>query len=126
MFLRFARYFYSCLRSVPAVRCGLNGWHACCTASKRVQSSSSYSYFLAGKQQLLDQGNSLPKLEEDLRLSLSDNEKITSLWEEIKTHERLLQEKVDKRVEEERRLKVTRRRLVLVAGKGKGVTLCRW
>eukprot|EP00903_Cladosiphon_okamuranus_P008948 g8563.t1 len=56
-------------------------------------------------RELMDQGNSLPKLEEDLRLSLSDNEKITSLWEEIKTHERLLQEKVDKRIEEERRLK---------------------
>lgn len=64
-------------------------------------------FFLAGNQKLLDQGNSLPKLEEDLRLSLSDNEKITALWEEIKTHERLLQEKVDKRIEEERRLKVT-------------------
>lgn len=73
-----------------------------------------FSFFLfflslAGntKKQLLDQGNSLPKLEEELRLSLSDNEKITSLLEEIKTHERLLQEKVDKRVEEERRLKVS-------------------
>lgn len=58
------------------------------------------------QQQLLDQGNSLPKLEEGLKLTLSDNEKIASLLEEIRTHTRLLQEKVDKRVEEERRLKV--------------------
>ncbi|CAM9164644.1 unnamed protein product [Ectocarpus sp. 6 AP-2014] len=56
-------------------------------------------------QELLDQGNSLPALEEGLKLTLSDNEKITSLLEEIETHRRLLQEKVDKRVEEERRLK---------------------
>ncbi len=57
-------------------------------------------------RQLLDQGNSLPQLEEGLRLLLKDNEKLTSHLEELKGHERLLQEKVDKRVEEERRLKV--------------------
>lgn len=77
-----------------------------------------FSYFV-GKQKLLDQGNSLPKLEEDLRLSLSDIEKITSLLQEIKTHERLLQEKVDKRVQEERRLKVWHLKWNEAGGRGR-------
>lgn len=56
--------------------------------------------------QLLDQGNSLPQLEEGLKLSLSDNDKITTLLEEVKAQVQIIQEKVDKRVEQERRLKV--------------------
>ncbi|CAM9852513.1 unnamed protein product [Pylaiella littoralis] len=56
-------------------------------------------------QELLDQGNSLPQLKEDLKLSLSDNEKITTLLEEVNAQARIIQEKVDKRVEQERRLK---------------------
>lgn len=57
---------------------------------------------------MLDQGNSLPQLKEDLKLSLSDNEKITTLLEEVNAQARIIQEKVDKRVEQERRLKVSR------------------
>lgn len=64
-------------------------------------------WFCRWNAQLEEQGNSLPKLEEGLKLALSDRDKYESLLEQLKTHKQNLQEKIDKRVEEEHQLKVT-------------------
>lgn len=58
--------------------------------------------------QLEEQSNSLPKLEESLRLAQSDRDKYAELLEQLKTHKQTLQEKMEKRLQEEKRLKVRR------------------
>lgn len=67
--------------------------------------SSCLSWMLLGKQ-LEEQGNSLPKLEEGLKLALSDRDKYISLLEQLKTYKQNLQEKIEKKIEEDRLLKV--------------------
>lgn len=56
--------------------------------------------------QLQEQGDSLPKLEEGLKVALSDKDKYVSLLEQLKLYKQTLQDKIDKRVEEEQKLKV--------------------
>lgn len=67
--------------------------------------SSRLFWMLFGKQ-LEEQGNSLPKLEEGLKLALSDRDKYLSLLEQLKTYKQNLQEKIEKKIEEDRMLKV--------------------
>lgn len=57
-------------------------------------------------KQLEEQGNSLPKLEEELKLALSDRDKYISLLEQLKAYKQNLQDKIEKKVEEDRMLKV--------------------
>lgn len=57
-------------------------------------------------EQLEEQGNSLPKLEEGLKLALSDRDKYISLLEQLKTYKQNLHEKIEKKLEEDRMLKV--------------------
>lgn len=48
----------------------------------------------------------MPKLEERRRAALSDSEKYTTMLEKLKAHKQTLREKIDARLEEEKRLKV--------------------
>lgn len=57
-------------------------------------------------EQLEEQGNSLPKLEEGLKLALSDRDKYVSLLDQLKAYKQNLQDKIEKKLEEDRMLKV--------------------
>lgn len=48
----------------------------------------------------------MPKLEERRRAALSDSEKYTTMLEKLKAHKQTLRDKIDTRLEEEKRLKV--------------------
>lgn len=48
----------------------------------------------------------MPKLEEGLKLALSDRDKYISLLEQLKTYKQNLHEKIEKKLEEDRMLKV--------------------
>lgn len=55
----------------------------------------------------------MPKLEEGLKLALSDRDKYISLLDQLKAYKQNLQGKIEKKLEEDRMLKVILDRFVV-------------